>query len=202
MKLLLVGLISVGLAAPMFAAEGLSQGDRDRLMSHLYATRKMVIDHAAGLTDAQWNFKAADDKWSIAGVVEHLALTERALFGIAKKVAEGAVAAPEKIAGVKDNDDKILKSMTDRTNKAKAPEMLQPTGKLGTGDSLTAKFRDARDVTLDFVRTTQIDLRSRVGDTSSGGRDGAQWIYTISAHTERHVNQIKEIKADAKYPAK
>src|SRR5947209_6162535 len=59
--------------ATAFAAP-LDQGERDRAMSHLHATRKMFLDSVAGLSDTQWNFKPAPERWSVAECAEHIAV--------------------------------------------------------------------------------------------------------------------------------
>ena len=41
---------------------------------------------------------------------------------------------------------------------------------------------------------------ARVGDSPLGPLDGYQWLLFMAAHWERHLGQIKEAKADAKFP--
>src|SRR5438045_3372548 len=73
-KLLIVSLV-LTIAAPAFG-ETLTQGERERAMSELHATRKQFLDSVAGLSDAQWNFKPAPDVRSVAEVAEHIAVSE------------------------------------------------------------------------------------------------------------------------------
>ncbi len=176
----------------------LAQGDRDRTLSHLHGTRKLLLDQVAGLTDAQWKFKPADDKWSLAEVVEHLVLTEKGLFGMTVKVAEGPAVATA--PANKTTDEAILKMVPNRDTKVKAPEMFVPTGRFGIGDPLVKQYKDARAATLDFTRTTRLDLRHHISDSPMGPTDCLQWLLFISAHNERHLAQIAEIKSDSKYP--
>jgi len=82
----------LALAASALYGESLSQGERDRAMSHLHATRKMFLDTVSGLTPAQWTFKPAAERWSIAECAEHIAVSEEFIPGIAQK----AQPAPEK----------------------------------------------------------------------------------------------------------
>jgi hypothetical protein len=58
----------------------------------------------------------------------------------------------------------------------------------------------ARVATLDFARETNLDLRNHYSPSPFGATDGVQWLLYISAHNERHLGQIAEIKADTKYP--
>src|SRR6202011_1383100 len=77
---------AIGLAAIVcpVAAEPLTQGERDFAMSSMQATRKLFLDSVAGLSAAQWNFKAAPERWSIAECAEHIALSEDMLANMAK----------------------------------------------------------------------------------------------------------------------
>ena len=65
----------------MAAAQTLSQADRDRGMQYLESTKQGVLDATAGLSEAQWNFKPAPDRWSIAEVTEHIAAAEDFILG-------------------------------------------------------------------------------------------------------------------------
>ncbi len=182
--------------AQQAAPAGLTKGDRDRMLSALHATRKQVIDMTSGLSDAQWKFKPADDKWSIAEVVEHLALAEKAIFGMSQKALQSPPVSGEK----KVSDEVIQKMLPSRDTKVKAPEMLVPTGRFGSGAKALAEFQTARDQSLQYVRTTKDNLRAHASQSVFGLTDGVQWIYYMAGHTERHVKQMAEVKADAKYP--
>jgi hypothetical protein len=185
-------------AVPAFAAEGLSKGDRDFMLSHLHGARKLTLDAVAGLTEAQWKFKPAADRWSIAEVIEHLILAERGLFRMTEKIVKGAPVAvlPEG----KPADETVLKNAGTRDPGTKSPPMFEPKGAFRVGEPLTAEYRAARDATIGFVRETTLDLRHLVGKGPGGPMDSVQWILFISAHNDRHLGQIAEIKASAGYP--
>jgi hypothetical protein len=51
-----------------------------------------------------------------------------------------------------------------------------------------------------YIKTTSDDLRSRVVERQ--GSDAYQWALLISTHEQRHILQIREIKADPKFPAR
>ncbi len=63
-------------------------------------------------------------------------------------------------------------------------------------------FREKRDATLDYTRTTSDDLRGHVVGKGDTQRDAYQYLLMIAGHTERHVAQINEVKAAAGYPKK
>ena len=51
---------------------------------------------------------------------------------------------------------------------------------------------------LQYVRTTKDDLRGRFVDRQRC--DAYQWALLISTHEQRHILQIREIKANPKFP--
>jgi hypothetical protein len=91
-------------AATSAFSQTLSAADRDRALQYLESTRQAVLDATAGLSGAQWNFKPAPDRWSIAEVVEHIAAAEDFLMGM---VTSQVMKAPPRPAGddVKAIDD-------------------------------------------------------------------------------------------------
>ena len=183
--------------ATAFAAP-LEQGERDRAMSHLHATRKVFLDSIAGLSDAQWNFKPAADRWSIAECAEHIAVSDDSLFDLMRQTLKSA-AAPEKKSAVK--DEFILRVVPDRSVKAKAPEFLQPKRRWPDRETLIAHFKQSRDRNIAYIQTTEDDLRSHFMDHPLLKTiDAYQVMLLLSAHCERHTAQIEEVKADPGYP--
>jgi hypothetical protein len=185
--------ISTGVAQPTAA-------DREKLVKYLTGTRDQVLADAASISDAQWSFKPGPDRWSVGEVVEHLALAEPFIFGMQQKAVAGPEATPEQKEATKGKDDLILKVIPDRTKKAQAPEPIQPGQRLGSRVEVLAAFKDRRSKTLEYAGKTTDDLRGRVVDSPLGPLDAYQWLLFIGAHTERHLAQIREVKADAGYP--
>jgi hypothetical protein len=78
-------------------------------------------------------------------------------------------AAPEKRDQVKGKDEMILQKMPDRSHKAQAPEFLRPTGRWAAEADLTKAFEESRKATMDYVRTTNDDLRDHFLDHPAFG---------------------------------
>ncbi len=179
-------------------AASLTQGERDRAMSELHASRKIVIDAVTGLTEKQLNWKAAPDKWSIAEVVEHLAMTETFLFGFYKQVASGP-ADPAAKAAQKDED--FLKSIRSRDQKVKAPDQATPKKSFASTAAALAAFKERRDNTIAYVEKTQDpDLRLKI--VPDFKMDAYQMFLLLAAHAQRHTDQINEVKATSGFPGK
>ncbi len=190
----LVGLLSV----PVLAGS-LSQGERDYALSQLHATRKMFVDAVTGLSAAQWKFKPADNRWSIAEIGRHLVLSEDFMMAELKK---RLASPPVEQRLARGQDAKFYASIVDRSQKHEAPDALKPAGKIGTPAQVAQDFEARRDATLEYVRTTQQDLRAHVQGAGENATDAYQWLLAIAAHTERHMGQIKEVMASPGFPKK
>jgi hypothetical protein len=196
---LLTGILLISVSLLPLSGEPLSQGDREYALSALQASKKLFLESVDGLTENQLNFKPAPDKWSIAEVAEHIALAEGFIF----QVVQGALqsSAQDPLADARKLDEKILTKVPERTVKFNAPEPLQPHHEYKTLAEAVAAFNSARDSHIDYVRTTQDPLREHFfKHPALGELDAYQWILLISAHTERHVNQILEVKASPGFP--
>ena len=187
-------------------AETLNQGERDRAMSHLQATRKLFVDATASLSEAQWKFKSAPDRWSVAECAEHLAESEDFLRALLLSTLKNSPVNDAKREASRPNRDKLDQMVpamvADRSKKAQAPEPLKPTGKFGSQEQVVKAFRERRDITIAFVEQTTDDLRGRTFSLAGNEIDLYQMAFMISGHTERHVKQMREVMADAAFPRK
>ncbi len=200
-RLVALACLALTLSVVPASAQPLTQKERDSLVQHLQKTRQAFLDSIAGVSDAQWTFKAGPDRWSIAEVAEHIAVSETTILQLVTDQilkAPPTPANPNPIA-----DEKLLALLQDRTSKFQAPEMLKPTNRWATRDALTKDFMAARDKTMTYVKTTTDDLHGHSGPHPVFKMlDGYQWVLLISGHSARHTAQIEEVKTSPGYPAK
>jgi hypothetical protein len=183
------------------AAASLSQGERDRAMSYLHATRKMFLDSIDGLSDQQWRYKPAPDRWSVAEVSEHIVLAEDALWDLIQNRVLKQPATPDRKADLSAKDEQIMQVVPDRSRRAEAPESVRPSGRWATREAVVEAFKERRDRTIAYVQTTQDELRSHVLKSPVLDElDAYQWILYLAAHSERHIRQIEEVKASPDFP--
>lgn len=180
-------------------AKTIDKGERDRIMSYLHAVRKQTLDQVAGLSDAQWNFRPAADRWTIAEVTEHILLTEPGLFGFAMAGLKQSAANP---GSAKPTDEVVIAQMKDRSTPVKAPEMFTPSGKWATKAALIDEYKARRDHIINWLWETRDDLRGNFVKFGPVPIDAYQMLLAIPAHNERHLGQIAEIKAAPGYPKK
>src|SRR2546423_28819 len=154
----LVAIICLGTALlAQTAPQTLTPQEREFALKELQRTHDKFLQAIAGLSEKQWTFKPAPDRWSVAEVAEHITVAESGIFGVVQKPVLSSPAAPEKREQVKSKDEMILQKMPDRSHKAQAPEFLRPTGRWATEAELTKAFEDSRKATMDYVRTTNDD---------------------------------------------
>jgi uncharacterized damage-inducible protein DinB len=185
--------------ASILQAQTLSAADREKAVKYLESTKKAVFDATSGLSDAQWNFKPAPNRWSVAQVTEHIAAAEDMVRGM---VTNQVMSAPPRPAGedVAALDQMVVTAIPDRTTKAKAPEPLVPTNRYGSPQGSLKHFEQTRQQTLDFLNSHD-DLRAHAMDGPMGKKlDAYEWVMFIAAHSERHTKQINEVKADPNFP--
>ncbi|MGA8762162.1 MAG: DinB family protein [Candidatus Sulfotelmatobacter sp.] len=201
---LFVWLVGVSATAQMTAPAApttLTAQEREAAIKQFQTTRDNFLKSIAGLSQKQWTFKSAPDRWSVAEVAEHITISESTIFGLVQNQIMQSPAAPDKRDQVKGKDEIVLEKVPDRSHKVQAPEFLRPTGRWPTEADLTKAFEDSRATTIEYVRTTNDDLRDHFLDHPVlGTLDGYQWLLLISAHSARHTAQIEEVKADPNFP--
>jgi DinB superfamily len=185
--------VSVTLQNVVFA-EGMSPGDRQRLLAHLEMTEDWLVGEVQGLSDAQLRFRMAPETWSITDVVEHLAIAEPQYW----KQLQDSLKQPANTEKLEATDAAILWYGIDRTKRTTTGEARVPTGKVtDAGEPLTL-VRKLRATMKEYAKATTDDLRSK--RLLEGNMDVYQWFLMISTHSQRHILQIREIKAHAGFP--
>ena len=201
MKKLFITLCLVVLASPLLRAQEVSPEEIKQAVAYLDQTRAGVLAATKGLTTAQWNFKAATNKWSVAEVTEHIAAAEDFLRDMIQDKVMKAPARTE-VADVKALDALVLQAIPDRSHKVSAPEPLQPNNRFGSPKASLKHFKTSRATTVKFLKTTK-DLRGHAVDSPLGKKlDAYEWVLFLAAHSERHTKQIEEVKADPNFPKK
>jgi uncharacterized damage-inducible protein DinB len=174
---------------------------RHALVQELERSRQALLDAGAGLSPAQWNWKAAPDRWSVAECLDHVAIVEQMLAG---RMARIAAAAPDAEAGarVAGREELIVKGGRSRENKRTAPEMARPTARFASLAEFDAHFTPLRQANIDFVKTTQAPLHVLIEPHPAlGDMSGHQWLWFLSAHCDRHTAQAREVRETEGFPA-
>ncbi len=184
---------SLTLTAALASAEPLTPLERQRLVAHMEMTARWLEDDVSGLSPRQLAYRPSPTAWSILEVLDHLVVVGpiywKALQN-ARPVSAGRVGMM--------NDVDVLWYGIDRTDREIALPTEEPSRKLQGLPSAMKAYRAQHAEILQYVRTTKDDLRGRLVDRQQC--DAYQWALLISTHDQRHILQIREIKANPKFP--
>jgi uncharacterized damage-inducible protein DinB len=180
-------------------SQTLTEAERETVLSSLEQTDEQIVKLAETLTPDQWNFKPAEDSWSVAEVAEHLVLAERL---IKQFVTGPLMATPVTDEAIEMSAAEMRANVMDRTQKFQAPEQAVPEGTWPTQAELLAVWRAERSATIEYVATTDADLHGHMFQHPGFGLiDGQQWMLYLAIHCERHMLQIEAVMADPDFPA-
>jgi hypothetical protein len=192
MAVVLIALLSLTLApqgqiAPL---------DRQRLAAHMEMTASWLGDEVSKLSQPQVEFRRAAGTWSILEVLDHLVVVGPIYW---QDLQKGVAGKPPALP-LASRDVDILWYGIDRGRPETALTSETPRGGIRDVRAGLEAYRSNHARLLQYIRTTKDDLRNRVVERQ--GCDAYQWALLISTHEQRHILQIREIKADPKFPAK
>lgn len=178
----------------------ISKEERKIATDFLKDTKKGIWDAVQGLSEAQLKFKPAADKWSVEDCVKHIAQSEDMLWGMVSGGLKQP-ATPERRGEVKVKDEDVIKNVEDRSTKVKTFAPLEPVNTpFKSMQEAWDAFSKSRDKLIDYVNGTNDDLRNHINQLPVGVYDSYQMILFIGAHSNRHMQQINEVKADPNFP--
>src|SRR5687767_8473297 len=157
MRPLIRALVLAASIPAALSAEGLTAGDRQRLLAHLEMTEGWLVSEVKGLTDTQLRFRPKPDSWTITDVVEHLAIAEPQYW---QRVGD-SMKQPANTGKIEATDAAILWYGIDRTARNTTGEARVPTGKVPNLADPLDRFLKLRATMRDHATKTNDDLRSR-----------------------------------------
>lgn len=188
------------IAINLIYAQGLTKDERKSAIKYLKWSTKEMKKSLKGLSTTQLNFHENSDRWSIQDCLYHIAFSEGALRG----ALDGALSAPANPAAkadLKSTDDQIKAMITSRANRVKTAPPFEP---LNTGfksyDEAMNAYNSKRDALMDLVKTTKADMRNHIVELPFAKMDAYQFVLFISGHTNRHTQQMEEVKMASTYP--
>jgi len=180
--------------------------DLEKARLYLQQTRDGAVGAVKGLSEAQWRFKPAPDRWSIAEILEHVVFVQERILGERRELLAQAPPPPEGY-DYQQVDSLVIHHFPDRLAKFQAPEFARPTGRWTASempDRLIHNYARLNEYLESTPDLRQHAIESLPIKAVSQGKyefmDGYQWVLAAAAHTERHTKQILELKADASFP--
>ncbi len=199
MKRLILTIIALASIHFLFS-QGLTKEERKAALKNLKWSTKEMKKSLKGSSGAQLNFHENGDRWSIQDCLYHIAFSEGAL----RSALDGALSAPANPAAkaeLKATDDQIKAMITSRANRVKTAPPFEPlnTGFKSYDEALNA-FKSKREALMNLVKTTNIDMRNHIVELPFAKMDAYQFVLFISGHTNRHTQQMDEVKMASSYP--
>ena len=142
--------------------------------------------------------RPADDRWSVAEVLEHLAKVNR-LFAeyIATSVAKARASGlgPEQQPRAPLSTD-IVSKMKDRSARRQARDIVLPSGTIECDDAWADLDRSREDIRKAVLEADGLALGSVTAEHRFFGvLNVYQWVELTAEHECRHADQIREIAA-------
>lgn len=186
------------LAAPLAA-----QDARAELAAAYEQNQKALHELVHGLSEAQWNYKPAPDRWSIAEIVEHITVNEQFVNELVHGGLVDMETSPEATATAEAIESQVSASLRDRSQKFQAPDFVQPTGRWAGGEEVMGAFDRARGGMIHFLGMADWDLRSKgaMHPVLQREVDAQTWAVIVVEHCKRHMEQIEEVMEADGYPS-
>ena len=193
------------MTASVTARRGLTAQELEQARLLLQQARNSVAGATRGLSEAQWRFRPAPGRWTVAEILEHIVTVQEGVVGPILEQLANAPAPPADF-DYKQVDAVVIHQFPTRLARFSAPEFFHPAG---TAPSDALRRLEVNTVRLAAALEDNLDLRGHAAPAPplkaiSGGAfelmDGYQWILAAATHTERHVKQMLEVMADPAYP--
>lgn len=175
----------------------MTPAERQRLVAHLEMTESWLEDEVKNLSETQLKFKMTPGSWSVEEVVMHLAIAEPQYWDQFNQSLAKPVQPDFKPQAT---DTAMLWYGIDRAQRTTTGEARVPRDQFTDFASAHASFKKLRGEMMKVAKDSAEDLRGRQFLTAS--QDLYQWFLMISTHSQRHIMQIREVKAHKDFPRK
>jgi hypothetical protein len=166
------------------------------LLEHLERSRNAFLKEVDGVSPGQAAARASGEVWSILDVVEHIATVDIGVVEVLKTRLFVEPCPPEYKAKTFGKDQFIVDVMKDRATRRISPDLVKPAGRWPTMPAALDAFVQARNEMIDLLKLETRNLRDFCAPHPSlKSLDGHQWILFVISHTDRHREQISELKS-------
>jgi len=174
--------------------------ERELVVEQLAQSRERLVLTVEGLSEEQRSFRPAQDRWSIADCIEHVTVVESFVLRNIHQTLQSPP-EPERQNEVRGKEKIILEKVPARERRVQGPAEFMPQGRWPDFEDLMRRFEATRERSVRFSAVTQADLRKHFfPHPMLGLLDSYQWLLLLSAHCERHVRQMEEVKAEPGFP--
>jgi len=171
----------------------------NQTINDIYETNDKIREKtkqiAANLTDEQTAFLPDGEKWTIAHIIEHVAIVQDGMSKISAKLLTKAQSAGKTSDGAARLSENFMqKSGEAKTLKFQAPDMVHPTGNQTIEESL--KKMDETRERLEELRPLFESVECsdfKFPHPFMGDLTAHEWLTLVGGHEARHLRQIENI---------
>lgn len=196
-RVFVLALCSAALPAAAYAQEAAAKAKVEELLKQSAKEFLAVIND---VNEEQWNFKGNGVRHSIGEEAEHVSFAEQELQRVILNALKAA-ADPKRAADLKGKEAKVRALMLEAE---KGPENYKPRGRLNSKLEVLEYFPIAHNKLMQLLAGSR-DLSAHIykhPNKDYGELTTMQWFYYVAYHKQRHVQQIKAIKAHQDYPGR
>ena len=157
------------------------------------AVREKTKQVVAALTDEQTAALPDGEKWTLAEIVEHIAIVQDGMTKISAKLLTQAQAGGKASDGAaRLSENFATKAAEAQTLKFEAPDRVRPTGNQSVKESLK-KMDEARDE-LEKLRPLFESVECsdyKFPHPFMGDLTAHEWLALVGGHEARHLRQIE-----------
>lgn len=164
----------------------------------IYARNDVIRENTkqliASLTDEQTASLPEGEKWTIAEIIEHIAIVQDGMTKISAKLLTQAQAAGKSSDGAaRLSENFAAKAAEAQQLKFEAPDRVRPTGNQTVAESLR-KMDEAREE-LEKLRPLFESVECsdfKFPHPFMGDLTAHEWLALVGGHEARHLQQIKQ----------
>jgi len=178
----------------------------EKWRAELNAIEAQAEQLTAGLTDEQFNWHPASDKWSIAQILDHLNIVARLTLPRLEAATADAPRVGSEDPWSPSFLERLFFSMLGPNAKFKSP--VPPAfvpGDGGSRQSIMDEFRNLHQRYVNCVNASEGVSLKRIRASSAANKmiklSLGGWFESMVAHEQYHLGQAKSVRSDPTFPA-
>ena len=171
----------------------------EEVLNYLDAERSALRDAVELVPPALRGQPPGTDRWSVAQVLQHLAIIEKRIgMGMTKWVADARAAG----VGPEIETSSVMNSLplqliADRSKPRNAPEEVRPQGDIEPKSAWAALEQTRETLRAAFLAGDGLALSEVIQPHPVLGPINLyQWMLFVGSHETRHTGQVREIAAE------
>jgi uncharacterized damage-inducible protein DinB len=165
--------------------------ERSEIVQTLENSRQELNAAVKSVSESQASASPGAGRWSVLECLEHVTAVEERFLQRLEQAERTAAPRSDK-----QREAELSALVTDRAQRAQAPEPVRPAGRFTSAAQALQQFNAVRTRTIQFADERAADLYSLAADHPRfGPRNGIEMLLILAGHAQRHAEQIREATA-------